>query len=204
MDQIKIGAFIAERRKIKGMTQAQLAEKMNVTDRAVSKWERGRCLPDSAIMLDLCHELGISVNDLLYGEVITMEKTNEKQEQQLLELIKQKEEADKNLLRLEIVLGILSTIILIVPTFIAAYVTGLEDWQRILIVFSGFIPAIVGYIFCLSIEQTAGYYECKYCHHKYVPTYNTVVRSMHAGRTRYMKCPKCGQKSWQKKVIKKD
>ena len=106
MDQIKIGAFIAERRKIKNLTQAQLAEKLNVTDRAVSKWERGKCLPDSSIMLDLCHELGISVNDLLYGEVITMENTNEKYEKQLLELVKQKEEADKNLLRLEIVLGI--------------------------------------------------------------------------------------------------
>ena len=204
MDQIKIGEFIAAKRKENGLTQLQLAEKLNITDRAVSKWENGRSLPDSAIMLDLCRELGISVNDLLYGEVITMEKTNEKQEQQLLELIKQKEEADKNLLRLEIVLGILSTIILLVPTFIAAYASGLEDWQRILIVFSGFIPAAVGYIFCLSIERTAGYYECKHCHHKYVPTYSSVMWSMHAGRTRYMKCPKCGKKSWQKKVIKKD
>ena len=204
MDQIKIGEFIAAKRKENGLTQLQLAEKLNITDRAVSKWENGRSLPDSAIMLDLCRELGISVNDLLYGEVITMEKTNEKQEQQLLELIKQKEEADKNLLRLEIVLGILSTIILLVPTFIAAYASGLEDWQRILIVFSGFIPAVLGYIFCLSIERTAGYYECKHCHHKYVPTYSSVMWSMHAGRTRYMKCPKCGKKSWQKKVIKKD
>ena len=203
MDQIKIGAFIAERRKMKNLTQAQLAEKLNVTDRAVSKWDRGKCLPDSSIMLDLCHELGISVNDLLYGEVVSMEKSNEKYEKQLLELVKQKEEADKNLLRLEIVLGILSTIILLVPAFIAAYATGLEDWQRILIVFSGFIPAVLGYIFCLSIERTAGYYECKHCHHKYVPTYSSVLWSMHAGRTRYMKCPKCGQKSWQKKVIKK-
>ena len=204
MDQIKIGEFIAAKRKENGLTQLQLAEKLNITDRAVSKWENGRSLPDSAIMLDLCRELGISVNDLLYGEVITMEKTNEKQEQQLLELIKQKEEADKNLLRLEIVLGILSTIILLVPTFIAAYASGLEDWQRILIVFSGFIPAVLGYIFCLSIERTAGYYECKHCNHKYVPTYSSVMWSMHAGRTRYMKCPKCGKKSWQKKVIKKD
>lgn len=203
MDQIKIGAFIAERRKMKNLTQAQLSERLGVTDRAVSKWETGRCLPDSSIMLDLCRELGISVNDLLYGEVITMENFNEKYEEQLLELVKQKEEADKNLLRLEIVLGILSTIILLVPTFIAAYAPGLEDWQRILIVFSGFIPAVLGYIFCLSIERTAGYYECKHCHHKYVPTYSSVMWSMHAGRTRYMKCPKCGQKSWQKKVIKK-
>jgi transcriptional regulator with XRE-family HTH domain/DNA-directed RNA polymerase subunit RPC12/RpoP len=204
MDQIKIGAFIAERRKMKNLTQAQLSERLGVTDRAVSKWETGRCLPDSSIMLDLCRELGISVNDLLYGEVITMEKANEQYENQLLELVKQKEEADKNLLRLEIVLGILSTIILLVPTFIAAYAPGLEDWQRILIVFSGFIPAVLGYIFCLNIERTAGYYECGHCHHKYVPSRSSMMWSMHMGRTRYMKCPKCGKKSWQKKVIKKD
>jgi transcriptional regulator with XRE-family HTH domain len=204
MDQIKIGAFIAERRKMKNLTQAQLSERLGVTDRAVSKWETGRCLPDSSIMLDLCRELGISVNDLLYGEVITMENFNEKYEKQLLELVKQKEEADKNLLRLEIVLGILSTIILLVPTFIAAYASGLEDWQRILIVFSGFIPAIVGYIFCLNIERTAGYYECKHCGHRYVPTYKDVTAAPHMGRTRYMRCPQCEKKSWQKKVISKD
>ena len=73
MDQIKIGKFIAERRKIKGLTQMQLAEAMSVTDRAVSKWETGNSMPDSSIMLDLCEILGITVNDLLSGEVVTVE-----------------------------------------------------------------------------------------------------------------------------------
>ena len=204
MDQVKIGRFIAERRKQQGLTQMQLAEKLGITDRAISKWENGRSLPDSAIMLELCEILGITVNDLLYGEVVSMENYNKEMEKNLLDMIKQKEEADKNLLRLEIVLGILSTIILIVPTFIAAYVPGLEDWQRILIVFSGFIPAVIGYIFCLSIVRTAGYYECRKCGHKYIPAYKSVMLSPHMGRTRHMRCPQCNQKSWQKKVIKKD
>ena len=65
MDQIQIGKFIAAYRKEKGMTQAQLAEKMGVSDRAVSKWGTGKNMPDCAIMLDLCSELGITVNDLL-------------------------------------------------------------------------------------------------------------------------------------------
>ena len=69
MDQIKIGSFIAERRKSKSLTQAQLAEKLNITDRAVSKWENGRSLPDSSIMLDLCEILGITVDELLKGEL---------------------------------------------------------------------------------------------------------------------------------------
>lgn len=67
MDQIQIGKFIAACRKEKGMTQAQLAEKMGVSDRAVSKWETGKNMPDSSIMLELCSELGITVNDLLNG-----------------------------------------------------------------------------------------------------------------------------------------
>ena len=203
MDQIKIGAFIAERRKIKNLTQAQLAEKMNVTDRAVSKWERGKCLPDSAIMLDLCHELGISVNDLLYGEVITMENTNEKYEKQLLELVKQKEEADKRLLLVEIIIGIFAIAVMLGLCVIAAYAP-IEDWLRITLIIIGFVPVLVLTPFMLKIEQTAGYYECKECHHKYIPAYKSVFVSMHMGRTRYMKCPECGKRSWQKKVISKD
>ena len=203
MDQIKIGAFIAERRKIKNLTQAQLAEKMNVTDRAVSKWERGICLPDSSIMLDLCHELGISVNDLLYGEVITMENTNEKYEKQLLELVKQKEEADKRLLLVEIIIGIFAIAVMLGLCVIAAYAP-IEDWLRITLIIIGFVPVLVLTPFMLKIEQTAGYYECKECHHKYIPAYKSVFMSMHMGRTRYMKCPECGKRSWQKKVISKD
>jgi len=203
MDQIKIGAFIAERRKAKNLTQAQLAEKMNVTDRAVSKWERGKCLPDSAIMLDLCHALGITVNDLLYGEVITMENTNEKHEQQLLELVKQKEEADKRLLLVEIIIGIFAIAVMLGLCVIAAYAP-IEDWLRITLIIIGFVPVLVLTPFMLKIEQTAGYYECKECHHKYIPAYKSVFVSMHMGRTRYMKCPECGKRSWQKKVISKD
>ena len=54
----------------------------------------------------------------------------------------------------------------------------------------------------VKIEQVAGYYECQKCHHKYVPTYWTTNLAPHIGRTRHMRCPKCGEKSWQKKVLK--
>ena len=76
MDQIKIGRFIAEQRKVQALTQMQLAEKLNITDRAVSKWECGKAMPDSSIMLDLCDLLKISVNELLSGEKMNMEKYN--------------------------------------------------------------------------------------------------------------------------------
>ena len=203
MDQLKIGSFIAERRKMKSLTQAQLAERLNITDRAVSKWENGRCLPDAAIMLELCKILDITVNDLLSGEVVVMENYNKELEKRLLEMVKEKEKADKRLLKLEVVIGILSAIIGFAPIIFAAYAPLLE-WQRVLIIFSGLIPAIVGFSCALRIEQVAGYYECQHCKHKYVPTYKAMNCAPHMGRTRYMKCPKCHKKSWQKKVISKD
>ena len=203
MDQVKIGKFIAECRRKQNLTQMQLAEKLGITDRAVSKWETGRSMPDSAVMIELCALLKITVNDLLCGEVVLMENYNKELENRLLELVKQKEENDKRLLKLEWVIGILSCIILFVPCFIAAYLP-MQDWLRVVILFSGFIPGIIGLGFAIKIEQVAGYYECRKCGHKYVPTYKAVSAAMHMGRTRYMKCPKCQQKSWQKKVISKD
>ena len=203
MDQIKIGRFIAERRKNKGLTQMALAEKLNITDRAVSKWENGKAMPDSSIMLDLCRELGISVNDLLSGEIVTMENYNKEMENKLVEILKEKEETDRRLLKLEWVIGILACIILFVPIFIAAYLP-MENWQRTVLVFSGFIPGIVGLCCAMRIEQIAGYYECKHCGHKYVPTQRAMYFAMHLGRTRHMKCPKCGKRSWQKKRTNKD
>lgn len=200
MDQIRIGKFIAERRKSVSLTQMQLAERLNVTDRAVSKWENGRSMPDSSIMLDLCAILKITVNDLLSGEVVSVENYNSETEKRLLEIIKQKEETDKRMLTLEWVIGILSCFVLFIPILIGALLP-MEEWQRLTVVFSGFIPGIIGFAIAMRIEQTAGYYECKRCNHRYVPTYKAINLAMHVGRTRYMKCPKCNKKSWQKKVV---
>ncbi len=204
MDQIKIGKFIAACRKKKNLTQMQLAEKLNITDRAVSKWETGKALPDSSIMLALCEILGITVNDLLSGEIVTMDHYNEELENNLLEMIKQKEASDKRLLMLEWVVGGLSLIILMAPIICGALLPIEPEWVRIVIVFSGFIPALIGFHFAIKIEQTAGYYECGHCKHKYVPKIQAMYAAPHMGRTRYMRCPECGKKSWQKKVLSKD
>lgn len=202
MDQVKIGRFISECRKKQNLTQSQLAEKLNITDRAVSKWETGRAMPDSSLMLDLCSILKINVNDLLNGEVITMSETNKKQEEMLLELVKEKQEADKRLLTVEIFIGVLSTIVLFGLIMIAALLN-IEAWIKITLIVAGFIIFICACFVALKIEQVAGYYECKKCGHKYIPTYKSVTAAMHYGRTRYMKCPNCNQKSWNKKVISK-
>ena len=202
MDQVKIGKFIAECRKRNNLTQMQLAEKLNITDRAISKWENGKAMPDSSIMLDLCQELKINVNELLSGEVIKMENYNEKAEELLIEMKKQKEEADKKMLQLEWVIGYMASLTFLTLVFVASYVE-MANWLRIILIVFGAISFVVGMGHGIRIEQTAGYYECAKCHHKYVPEYKSVFWAMHMGRTRYMKCPQCGQKSWNKKVLSK-
>jgi len=203
MDQVKIGKFIAERRKAAGLTQMQLAERLLITDRAVSKWENGRSLPDSSIMLELCSILGISVNELLCGEVVLMENYNKELEKNLIEMVKQKEQADKRLLFLEYFIGGILVAVLLAATMIASFVQ-MEEWLRVVIILGGLVPLLVATPFMLKIEQTAGYYECRRCGHRYVPKYKAVFMAMHSGRTRYMRCPECKKLSWQKKVINKD
>ena len=203
MDQVKIGRFIAKCRKKTNLTQMQLAEKLNITDRAVSKWETGKAMPDSSIMLDLCDVLGISVNDLLCGEVVAMDNYNKELENNLLDMIKQKEQADKRLLSVEVFIGITATIVLFALIFVAAFIQ-METWLKISLIVFGFILFLAGCFYALRIEQVAGYYECKHCKYRYVPTYKAVNMAMHMGRTRYIRCPQCGKKSWQKKVLSKD
>ena len=202
MNQVKVGKFIAECRKKNNLTQMQLAEKLNITDRAISKWENGKSMPDSGIMLDLCHELKISVNELLSGEMIDMKNYDESVEKNLLDMVKQKEESDKMLLRAEIVIGILS----LLPFFISLIiveVVSMEEWIASVIIGTSLIPFLIATPFLLKIEQKAGYYECEECGNRYVPAYKSVFWARHIGRTRYMRCPKCNKKSWNKKRISK-
>ncbi|MBO4854659.1 MAG: helix-turn-helix transcriptional regulator [Oscillospiraceae bacterium] len=203
MDQIRIGMFISEKRKEQNLTQRQLAERLGITDRAVSKWERGKSLPDASSMLELCAVLGITVNDLLSGEVVSMNSYNENIEKNLLEMVKQKEQSDRRLLKTEIVIGVLSTVFLFAMISIGAVFMMMQEkiWVFFLLFGIGLLQLIVCTMFCLRIEQVAGYYACRKCGYRYVPTYGSVNGAMHMGRTRYMKCPQCGKRSWQKKVI---
>ena len=123
-------------------------------------------------------------------------------EPELEEVKKEKEEADKLFLIAEWVIGILSIIVLLVPVFIGA-LAPMADWLRFFVVFSGFVPGLIGLFFTVKIEQIAGYYECQHCKHKYVPEFKKMMLSMHLGRTRFMCCPKCEKHSWQKKKINK-
>ena len=132
-----------------------------------------------------------------------MENYNKQMENSLIEMIRQKERSDKRLLTMEIVIGLTSTIFLFAMLAVGIIFMTLEKpiWAFILPVGVGFVQFIICMAFALRIEQVAGYYECRECGHRYVPSYKDVNLAMHIGRMRYMKCPKCGKKSWQKKVI---
>ena len=203
MEQVKIGKFIASKRKEQGLTQLQLAEKLCITDRAVSKWETGKSLPDASLMPELCKLLKITINDLLCGEVVSVENYNEKAEKALLEMVKKEETQNKKLMMYENVIGFGSTISFLIQILVAVFFVK-NTTAQILLFILAFAFLIVGVSFALKIEAETGYYECQKCHNKYVPKYSSVYFAMHLGTTRYMKCPKCGKRSWQKKVMSKE
>ncbi len=201
MDYNKIGDLIARERKAKKLTQAKLAEKLFVSEKTISKWENGNGIPDTNTLPKLCEIFKISINELLNGERISNEKYVNMAEEKLLELQKAKEDGDKRLLSMEILIAVLSLTILLSLTFLASFLD-MGSWLRVILIVFGFVVCFIGLGFALKIEQVAGYYVCKKCQHKYVPTYKQVLFAMHNGRTRYMKCPHCKQRSWSKKVIK--
>ncbi|MBE6687137.1 MAG: helix-turn-helix transcriptional regulator [Ruminococcaceae bacterium] len=202
MDQIKIGRFIAECRKQKNLTQMQLAEKLGITDKAISKWERGITMPDSSIMLELCSILGISVNELLSGEKINMENNNQKNEQILLDMAKEIEKKNKIIWNSMWAIMTVSMIALFAGILIAAFLMPEGIWQLITILVIC-VVFLIPCFYALKLEVSVGAYKCKNCGHEIVPTYSEALWAMHKGTTRYLKCPKCNKRTWCKKVLKK-
>ncbi len=202
MDQLKIGKFIAECRKQKNLTQMQLAEKLGITDKAISKWERGVAMPDTSIMLELCDILGISVNELLSGEKIIMENNNKKNEQLLLHMAKELERKNKTIWASMWAIMIVSITALIAGLGIAAFLIPEGVWQ-IVTILGICIVFLIPCFYALKLEVSVGAYKCKNCGHEIVPTYTQALNAMHMGTTRYLKCPKCNKRTWCKKVLKK-
>ena len=203
MNQQKIGKFIAECRKQKNLTQIQLAEKLNITDKAISKWERGIAMPDSSIMLDLCDILGINVNELLSGERINMESRNDTNEQLLLDLTKELERKNKTIWSSMWAIMIVSVMALFAGILIAAFLIPEGIWQLVTIL-GVCIVFLIPCFYALKLEVSVGAYKCKNCGHEITPTYKEALWAMHRGFARYLKCPKCQKRTWCKKVINKE
>lgn len=203
MDYKKIGDFICKERKLKKLTQAKLAQKLFVSEKTISKWENGNGVPDTNSLQKLCEVFNVSINELLNGERITAENYKQKADDKLLEMQKSKEVSDKRLLNIEIVLGVITIVSFLIIYCCSIYAIYKLNTYVLPITFLiiSLIMLFVGALFCFYIEQKAGYYECGKCHHKYVPTFSQSILSPHMGRTKYMKCPNCKQKSWHKKVV---
>ena len=209
MDQIKVGRFIAECRKEKKLTQAQLAEKLCITDKAISKWERGITMPDSSIMLDLCEILGISVNELLRGEKINAEDDHKKTEELLLEMTRKEEAARKKLHKYAKALTIILSSLSVVIGVLWGFFFGMEEF----VAFVTIVALTMLILLCVAIflinrmELDAGPFECKSCHHTFIPTIKEAFWTMPpVGVKKYsvlLKCPECGKRTWAKKVLPK-
>ena len=202
MDQIKIGKFIAECRKKQNLTQAQLAEKLDITDRAISKWETGKAMPDSDIMLDLCDILGIKVNELLCGEMIEIEHKDEQLNELIFQMAKNEERYHKRLLysayviiatSLTALICLMSLISLLIPE------CGFQEFLIIVSVILFIIPCMIA----LKFKAETGYYECKNCQHMFVPNYKEIAVLMQTPTRRLLKCTKCGKWTWCKKLTKR-
>ena len=121
MDLVKIGRFISECRKEKCLTQSQLAEMLNITDKAVSKWETGKGLPDASIMIELCNILGINVNELLSGEKLSEENYKDRANQNIVSMIKVVDKSRKTKNRLILIFAIIIFIFFICRLVIGIY-----------------------------------------------------------------------------------
>jgi transcriptional regulator with XRE-family HTH domain len=202
MNQMEIGKFIAELRKEKNMTQQELANKLNITDRAISHWENGRSMPDAGIMLELCKALDINVNELLSAKKIMEEKYNERAEENLLEMRREIETQNKRILTLNKIIINLAIIIFVVIGLAATFIEMSMLIRNIIFAVDLVMLILVGF-FTLNILQKTGYYECQGCKHQYIPDYTQMFFGL-SGITNTnwrMKCPKCKKKCWHKKVL---
>lgn len=203
MNQIKVGAFIAKCRKEQNLTQLQLAQKLMVTDRAVSKWERGKGMPDVSIMLDLCEIFGITVNELLIGKRIDMKKDDQNNEKLLLDMAEEINKKNKIIWTDMWVIIIISVIALLGGMVVARFWIPEGIWQLVCIL-AVTILFMIPCFYALKLEISVGAYKCKNCGHEIVPTFSQALNAMHRGTTRYLKCPECNKRTWCKKIINKD
>ena len=202
MDQIKIGKFIAERRRNVNLTQLQLSEKLGITDKAISKWERGIAMPDTSIMIELCDILGISVNELLKGEKNNMENNEAKNEELLLTMAKEIEKKNKTIWHAMWIIMTVSIIGLLGGLAAIAFFMEEGPWMLVAIL-SLCVVFLIPCFYALKLEVSVGAYKCKNCGYEIVPTYKQALNALHKGTTRYLKCPHCNKRTWCKKVIKK-
>lgn len=193
MDQSKTGKFIAQARRAKGLTQRQLADKLAISDKTISKWECGKGLPEVSLMLPLCEILQITVNDLLSGERVAEGDYQKKAEENMMDLIRENAE-NKERITLSIICGFITVIAVCSLVMLASYLE-LPVAVRILLLVFAVLTAIIGIGAAARLEVKAGYYECPHCGTLFVPTMTDYVKGWHTLTRRRLTCPVCGKTS---------
>jgi len=201
MDYDKIGLFIANERKALGLTQANLAEKLFVSEKTISKWENGKGLPETSLLPKLCEILGVNLNELLSGEKNVNDKAPQNNEQLLLNMAKELKRKNKIIWNAMWVIMSVSIIALIAGLILTAFFVPEGIWQFVSIL-SLCVVFLIPCFYALKLEVNVGVYKCKNCGHEIIPTYSQALGAMHRGTTRYLKCPNCKKRTWCKKVIK--
>ena len=201
MDQIKIGKFIADERKRKGYTQKQLSEKLEISDKTISKWERGNGFPEVSLLLPLCNELEITVNELLSGERVSEEDYLKKAEENMVNLVKEAQESKKKII-MSAMVGVL-VIVAAVPLFVVAGMFEMQVWTRVLLMGIGFVIMVIGIAIACVLDREAGAFECPECKERFVPDMKSYVMGPHTITKRKLVCPYCGAHKYCKKVLTK-
>lgn len=199
MDQIKIGKFISQMRKEKGLTQKQLGEELLISDKTVSKWETGKGLPEVSLMLPLCEKLGININELLTGERIPDEDYKKKAEENIMDIMREKEENIKKIIIEAIVCGV--TILAGCTLITVAGLAEMKAWQRVLLIVIAIIVMTGGIAVAAIEDMSAGTYECSHCGARFVPSAKSYIFGAHTITKRKLTCPKCGKRSYCKRRL---
>ena len=201
MDQIKIGKFIAEERKAKNYTQRELADKLSISDKTISKWERGNGFPEVSLLLPLCNELDITVNELLSGERLQEMDYKKKAEENMVNLVREAQESKKKIILSAIVAGL--TIIAALPLFMISGMLEMENWLRVTIIIIGGVVVFGGIAVACVLDRDAGAFECPECNNRFVPDMKAYVMGPHTITKRKLVCPHCGAHKYCKKVLTK-
>ena len=183
MNQIQIGRFIAASRKARNLTQRQLADKLGISDKTVSKWECGKGLPEVSLMLPLCASLGITVNDLLSGERVSGTNYQKKAEENMMDLMKENEEN-----RRWMILSVICAVITVIASCLE-----MPAAARVALLLFAAAVAATGVGAAAVLDVKAGYYECPSCHAVFVPTMAQYVKGLHTLTRRRLTCPSCGK-----------
>lgn len=201
MDQIRAGKFIAKERKNKGYTQRQLADILGISDKTISKWECGNGFPEISLLLPLCEELDISVNELLAGERVSEDDYHKKAEENMINLVKEAQESKKKIILSAMVAGLM--IVAALPLFIISGALVMETWLRYTLMSLGMFIIIAGIAIACILDRDAGAFECPECHERFVPEMRAYIMGPHTPIKRKLRCPKCGSTKYCKHVLTK-